>query len=406
MLTKDLVRFRIRKGRAYPQFLDCDDSELQGFCSNLIDVFESGLGTTRAELLESSDTVVQGVMSDTAIARGMEKLLLDRSLFEENDDVDLPTFRHEVFTHAFKELEEQAHEDPQDYLKSFEPVFDMSAAELQKRLYGDLPDLHLLTEFRSIEPKALINRYNVSLIQWLLLSAEQVKVSLTKPTTGALRKLYKALRFHQLIARVVEQNQTQIQLVIDGPSSLFFQTKKYGMNLARFFPILLTYDAWHIESQIHPSKKKACTLNLDQDSGLQPIYQHFHGYIPKEVLGLQDRFAKEDTAWSLKANEENLALPGEFGCFPDFYLSADGCDPFYLELFHQWHQSHLLKRIEQLERPHKARLLIGVDRRLYKKDDIKKRLDQSAYFAKWGFLYSDLPTSGQVLKAVKRVLDA
>ena len=61
MLTRDLLRFRSRKGRIYPQFLDPDDVLLQSAAEALVEVFRQAStgGSTRQELTEKTSLQLQ-----------------------------------------------------------------------------------------------------------------------------------------------------------------------------------------------------------------------------------------------------------------------------------------------------------------------------------------------------------
>ena len=87
MLTRDLLRFRSRKGKIYPQFLDPDDASLQRAAEALVEVFRqaSADGSTRQELSVETSLQLQSQQLDTPIGRGLEKLLLDRSEFDTGD---------------------------------------------------------------------------------------------------------------------------------------------------------------------------------------------------------------------------------------------------------------------------------------------------------------------------------
>ncbi len=101
MLTRDLLRFRSRKGRIYPQFLDPDDI-LQRAAEALVEVFRqaSAAGSTRQELTEETSLQLQSQQLDNPVGRGLEKLLLDRSEFDTGDPAEQQRFRESIFIQA------------------------------------------------------------------------------------------------------------------------------------------------------------------------------------------------------------------------------------------------------------------------------------------------------------------
>ncbi|MEC7165500.1 MAG: DUF790 family protein, partial [SAR324 cluster bacterium] len=110
MLTRDLLRFRSRKGRIYPQFLDPADVSLRRPAEALVEVFRqaSAVGSTRQELTEETSLQLQSQQLDNPIGRGLEKLLLDRSEFDTGDPAEQQRFRESIFIQARQALREEA----------------------------------------------------------------------------------------------------------------------------------------------------------------------------------------------------------------------------------------------------------------------------------------------------------
>src|SRR5690606_14619105 len=85
------------------------------------------------------------------------------------------------------------------------------------------------------DPDWLIARYNVALVQALLLRATEVRVRLVEPTVPRVRQLLRHVKFQQLLHHGRRDGDT-LELVLDGPGALFRQSTRYGMQLASFFP--------------------------------------------------------------------------------------------------------------------------------------------------------------------------
>jgi hypothetical protein len=100
-----------------------------------------------------------------------------------------------------------------------------------------------------------------------------------------------------------------------------------------------------------------------------------------------------------------VKLPDGELVFPDMGFKKNNSifgETVHLELFHRWHSSQLMKRIEQCEKSSGLPLLIGVDKYLYKKPEIKTCLDASEFFNAKGFTFSDFPG----VDKVKKLLDS
>ena len=194
---------------------------------------------------------------------------------------------------------------------------------------------------------------------------------------------------------------------ISNYSGYFFKTQKYGLSLALFFPAILHHERWSLNAQIELRSGRKYQLELDQSCGIQPPPEHFSGYIPDDFSAFQKAFEAKVPDWELSGNNAFLELPGEAYCFPDYQLQHRHNDQrVVLELFHAWHATQLEARLKQLATLKSAPLLIGVDRKLTRDEDVEAKLKKSKYFQKWGFLFSDMPTALMVEKILKKVQPA
>lgn len=75
-----------------------------------------------------------------------------------------------------------------------------------------------------------------------------------------------------------------------------------------------------------------------------------------------------------------------------------------MELFHEWHGSHLTARLAQLAGRKEPLLILGVCKALEKDPLVFRALEQSEYFARFGFVFRQMPTAGSVLPILERIL--
>ena len=409
MLTKSLVRYRLYKGSVRPGFIDPEDADLLQSATALIDIFENARGAnasgaTRGELTEEVSLLIEGASQESAILRGLEKLLLDRTKFDAPEDQKLIQWRTQVF-----DLTARLHGDgpamatEEDYYAKLEEELGEPIESLRGRLFSDLPAFHPLTAFKSINAAQLLHRYNTSLIQWLLLNADALTLELTKPKAGDLRQLLKYLRFQQLLATITKKTDGCVILNIDGPLNLFQQSKKYGMNLAHFFPAILHQPQWNLKAELAFGKNRNGRLALDESVGIKPESSRFHNYVPREVTMLGKGLAEKAPEWKVTQGGTFLPLEGEVYSFPDFKLTHSSGFSTYIELFHSWHDTQLTVRLQQLAEEKEVILLLGVSRKLSLKPEIAAALQDSACFLRWGFLFSDIPSAKQVLPLLEKL---
>ena len=120
MLTKDLIKFTIRKGAIHPRYIDPKDPELLAVAEDLIEVCNENIGATRDEVNVLCSQSIDASPCEAVISRGIEKLLMDRCIFEEPTDEELPEARQQLFSLTSQALAEQDFETVDDYYQWLE----------------------------------------------------------------------------------------------------------------------------------------------------------------------------------------------------------------------------------------------------------------------------------------------
>lgn len=400
MLTKDLVRFRRAKNKVHPQFIDPNKADLLELARELLDIFHHGIGKTRGELSQAvGDAGADSKVNDNVL-KGLEKLLFDRTTFQNTDDDTMFAWRHQLFLKTNQWFSNESANAYPDFTQTIAASEDLDFDSLKEKLYGDLPDFLPSVDFNNLTPSQLLYRYNCAQVQWLLMQTKKLNIVLAHHDASYLRQFCKYLRFHQLLANITQKPNGSFHIEIDGPMNLFYQSQKYGLSLARFFPSILHQPHWRLEAEVALTKRSKHILCLDHQSKLKPYSHHFHAYIPKEIQKFQTSFQEKVSDWDITDAANFLPLDGESLCFPDFRLTHESGLHIDLEFFHPWHAAPLKTRLSQLKPTKKPPLLIGVSRKLAKKPELKKLLDQSAYFEKYGMLFSEIP----VVKSIEKIL--
>lgn len=394
MLTKDLLQYKIQKGQIHPQFIEPTDSELLGIAEQLIAVFETSPNESRATLLESSKHIIDGTPGPPIIKRGLEKLLLDRTEFDTAPNEELIAFRQKLFIETSRLLSQEQFEDYADYQQHVQAQFDES--ELGAKLYADLPSSQPVLAFNTLSAERLLHRYNAAQVQGLLLHCNTLTLKLADSMTAELRQLFKYLRFNQLLSTIRKDDELY-QITVDGPLNLFYKTKRYGMNLANFFVAVLHQPRWELAAEIQFRNKQRYRLSLDESCGIKPISQQFLAYIPEDIQLFQAMLQNKTDDWQVQPGSQFLPLAGDFYCFPDYQLVHKSGVETAIELFHPWHQGHLIARLNTLTEHPEVSLILGISKELEKKPLIAEALETSTYFSEFGFTFRDVPTMRSLL---------
>ncbi len=429
MLSSELLRFKQNGDYLKPSFIDPSDPRLLHFASALLQLYENGTGSTRGTL----DELTSGLLlrqKDLKLARGILKTLSDRAEFSSaGGSSEFPDLRRALFLKSASMLREgRLPPHPEDVrecvFRDFRDEDAGNSPPFRNGIYADLPEQETLERIRKTFPKELLERYNVSLVQSLILHASGLTLEIADSDPAKLRRLFRYLKFFRLLADVrlrKPPDESRIRLTVDGPASIFENSTKYGLQLASFFPAVCQMEQWKLSCEIRLRQKKK-RLVLDSSCGLRSHYANFSAYIPEEIRLFAEHFRSTVPEWEIDSAPDYWKETPQKLVFPDFLFREKhhpGGKEFPMELFHRWHAAQLLERLSFLEQQRQTEegtklkkgekhnevplLLIGVDRSLLKKDGLlKARLEESPYFQKHGFLFRDFPGVENVLKVLKR----
>ena len=437
MLTKDLLQYKIKSGQISPQFVNPTDEQLLSIAEQLITIFEDSINTPRATLLEVSKQVIDSTPKAPIVKRGLEKLLLDRTEFDTAPNEELIAFRKKLFTETSRLLSQEQFQDYEDYqhraletiaegsqpeiapteegartdrsrpeiapteegtgaARSRPEIAPTEEVELGAKLYADLPSNQPVLTFNTLSAERLLHRYNAAQVQGLLLHCNSLTLKLSDSMTAELRQLFKYLRFNQLLSTIRKEEELY-EITVDGPLNLFYKTKRYGMNLANFFLAVLHQPKWELTAEIQFRNKRVSRLSLDESCGIKPISQQFLAYIPEDIQLFQTMLRNKTEDWQIRPGSQFLPLTGDFYCFPDYQLVHKSGVETAIELFHPWHQGHLIARLNTLAEQKDVSLILGVSKELEKKPLIAEALEGSEYFSQFGFTFRDVPTMRTLL---------
>lgn len=405
MLTRDLLRHTSRQGEIQPQLVSPTNRPLLQLAEQLIALYANAQGQTQAELGELAAPLLASYRGPI-IAKGLNKLLLDRCRFREGAD-DLPEQRQAAFRAAALHLTDPALNDLTLYRQTVGRALGVEADLLSQQLYADLPERQPLERFRPITATGLLHRYNIAQAQGLLLHCAALSLWLREERLPRLRQFLRYLRFFQLLALIEPLADGKgYHVQVDGPLSLLLQTQKYGLQLANLLPVVAGLAHWRLEAEVRLPHQQPARLLLDQDSGLVTHFTQLSGYQPEEFQVFARQFQEENPAWLIQPEPALFPVGARELVAPDFtFLHRESGAVAHLELFHPWHAAALQRRLahlDQTDRP--PPLLIGADRALRKLVPVAATLDQSRWFQNFGIAYAGFPSVKRVAKALDALL--
>ncbi|MCB9664611.1 MAG: DUF790 family protein [Alphaproteobacteria bacterium] len=372
MLTAALVRARVRGREIHPELVDPTRKDLLEAAEELValpaQALEEGwtLGTLRAQLEE-----VGATHRSHKVIRGLAKLVVDRC----EADVEAPLPPRELRAEVFRAARARAplalrpdalgRPTAADVLAEVGARHGLSAEVLARALYADLPEAQVVVTWRPLDAQALLHRYNVALVQALLLRAVDVRITLHGPSVGKVRQLLRHVKFQQLV-HAARREGSLLHLELDGPCSLFKQSTRYGLQLARFFPALLLQEVpWRLEAEVEWTRAAhRKRLELTHEHGLRSHLADTGAWEPRERRWFVERWeAAGDTGWTMTEDTLPIELGGHGVVLPDFTFRKDGREA-HLDLVGFWRRGWLERRLEGLTRHGPGNLVLAVSRSL------------------------------------------
>jgi predicted nuclease of restriction endonuclease-like RecB superfamily len=372
MLTGNLVLVKTSKERVAPQFLERDNPRWLEAAESLLLIFRGAVGQSRGQISEEVETLIgEGGGFELLVHRGLAKLLEDRAHFEVVSEVSPEAVRERVFT-AASEARCAMHASRQrvpfnreGVLEKVGKSFGLEPTQVDAALFADLKDENRMISFDDVSAQALIDRYNVALVQAVLLRAVSVRLEIVRESPTATRQLFRKLKFHRLLFRVEPFREQGYRIFIDGPLSLFSSTTRYGLQMACFFPSVLVCRNYRLEAELRWGPKrepKSLYLDARADLAWPPSGQ---AYVPEEIGAFIERFRQVAPDWEVIESGEIIELGNEGVWVPDyrFVHRASGIDVF-VEVLGFWKRSSVDRLLRLLPMHGPPRYLLAISDRL------------------------------------------
>ncbi len=375
MLTGNLVRVRSARSRIFPLYLDRDHPNWLEVAESLLLIYREGKGMTRGEIQAEIDELI-GPDTKTLAHRGLAKVLEDRAEFEVVAEVPPDQVRQKVFTAAAARRKQLAatgtvgHREPfrrDEVLAAVGAELGLDPNTIAATLFADLKDENRMIGFDdNLTAQRLVDRYNVSLAQAVLLKSTLVRAEVRGEKPPRYRQLFRWLKFHRLLYRVEGSMREGYSLQIDGPLSLFCATNKYGLQMALFLPALLLCRDYRLDAELRwGPRREPRTFHLEAADGLVSHYADTGTYTPAELGAFLDRFRQVAPAWEVSEATEVIELGRDGVWVPDyrFVHKATGTDVF-VEVLGFWKRSSVERLLKLLPTHGPPRTVLAISDRL------------------------------------------
>lgn len=371
MLPSDLLSYRLQGETIIPKALAVNDRSI-AIAQDHINCFQNCVGKPQKDL-DSQLHDLEGDSPDYRLKRGLAHLLRNSfSTFEIISPLDPQLLRKRVFSHAAKtpplphsrsqNLETLASQLSQELKREVLPV------EIEKGLYADLQENRILTEFEPPAPQSLIHRYNLSQVQGIFYKASQVTLNAHRNVPGEYKLLFRYLKLFQLMFYIEGDVDHGFTITLDGPTSLFKSSTRYGLAFAKMLPALLHVTKWNLKAILqhkdhYTGSMKQGIYELDYQCNLVTHYPPGKPYDSMIEESFAKQWEKAKTDWILEREVNLVPIPGSV-MIPDFRLvHPDGRD-YILEIVGFWRPDYLQKKFYQVRRSDVDNLILAISERL------------------------------------------
>ena len=426
MLTANLARSRTRHGTVTPLFIDSDDQQYRDTVEELIQMFENHLGEPKGELEEKID---QLTIADTdyKVVQGLAKLLKDECEFEAVAAADPREIRQQLFENAnesYPIVRQPTLGEDTRQLEVYSAVADrlgISLEECYRGMYADLEDNKRLVRFGdrvsaeydgtdgtsttthltgdseesyaedAITLDWLLTRYNLALAQAVLYDATRMRIRVWDHfgTVFSYVKLFGLM--HRIYPIDEDGNRVATtdaadgyEAILDGPASLFSQSRKYGIRMANFLPALPLCNHWEMHGEILADEggpsSDTLSFNLDHTDDLSSHYSAQSDFDSDVERTLAQKWDRANTDWELVREDDVLDLGAEV-MLPDFALEHPDGRRAILEIVGFWTPEYLDEKLAKIRDADLDHLLVAVSERLEcSADDFEGASDRLLWF--------------------------
>jgi uncharacterized protein len=372
MLPGDLLIYRHNGESIVPKRIEIDAHHIQ-MAIEIIDAFKSVIGSTQGQL-DQLLLELEGDSPDFKVKRGFGHLLKSQSFsnFEIVSPLVPADLRDRVY--ALSATSSPSVEQSKATLLTLAATLsqelnqEVIPAQITQGLYADLPENRILTEFTAPDPIALIHRYNLSQVQGVFYRASELTINAHRNVPGQYKLLFRYLKLFQLMTYIEGDADHGFTIKVDGPTSLFKASTRYGLAIAKLIPAILHVTKWSLSSTLqtkdfYTGNLKVGRFSLTDQCGLETHYPPGKAYDSMLEASFVDRWEKLKTEWILEREVELLPIPGSV-MIPDFRLVHPDGRSYILEIVGYWRPEYLQKKFAQVHKSGCKNLILAISERL------------------------------------------
>ena len=425
VLTANLARSRTTDETVTPLFIDPEEDRYRETARELIRLFQEHLGEPKGDLEAAIDELTVAD-TDYKIVQGLAKLLTDECEFKMVAPAEPREIRRRLFEKANERYpivrQPTLGEDTQK-LEVYSVVADglgISLEECYRGMYADLEDNKRLVrigtrtadqyaggeddaptsttaltgsssedyEHTDLTVDWLLTRYNLALGQAVLYDATEMRIRVWDHfgTVFSYVKLFGLMhRIYPIDSDGERVASTDLaagyEAVLDGPASLFSQSRKYGIRMANFLPALPLCERWEMDAEILIDETTGETrrFTLNHTEGLGSHYSARKRFDSDVERTLAQKWERATTEWELVREDDVFDLGAEV-MIPDFAIEHPDGRRAILEIVGFWTPEYLDSKLAKIREIEAENFVLAVSERL---DCASEEFDHAADRVLW-----------------------
>ncbi|MBN1818089.1 MAG: DUF790 family protein [Sedimentisphaerales bacterium] len=364
MLTSEHAIIEYKAGRVFPDRLtQSRHGHYIGYAERMLSVYRDGIGKERRQLHRRIELIfAEEPDCPPRRIQAFCKLLDDGSVFRADSAGRAARLRLTLFSmaaplHPLVQQPDRLFEQQETQTKArLAETLGLSWDQIDHALYADVLSFQQLDKFVGYpDPGALLSRYNIAQLQACLYRAE----SMTVVAEDDLKTILRYAKLARLLHEIERAGPSRYRMVFSGPASVLRQTRRYGVNFARFLPALLACKGWTMSAVLWTPWNTIAKLILADKDGFTshlPSPQEFDSMLEEQFAAA---FGAERNGWRL-IREGEILHERQTTFVPDFVFCHEDGTRVHLEIVGFWTPEYLnhRRKILSLFRRHKILLAV------------------------------------------------
>ena len=374
MLTSEQSIVEFRAGQAFPDRLtQSTHQHYLGYAEKMLSIYANGVGQQR-RLLHQKVEILFRDEADCPVRRiaAFCKLLDDKSTYQTDPEGNAAKLRIKVFSraaesHPLVNQKDQLFEHTENDVKEqIATELEMSWDEIEQNLYADVMEYQRLNEFEGYpDALAFLSRYNVAQLQAALYRAE----TMTIWASDDFKTILRYAKLARLLHEIKKIGPSKYEMILSGPVSILHESRRYGVNFAKFLPALLACKGWQISATIKTPWNTTAKLNLSEKDGFSshlPPPDEFDSSV-EEAFAI--KFGTEREGWQL-IREGEILHENQTTFVPDFVFRHNDGTEVLMEIIGFWTPEYLAHRRETLRKFKHHKILLAIPEKSLKADAV------------------------------------